>query len=48
MTKCDFCPKSYEGKCYWNSQPFREEDCKKAIELMIKALSKLKSGFINK
>lgn len=38
MTKCDFCTKSGpEGKCSWSRQAFREEDCEKAIKLMIRA-----------
>lgn len=39
MTKCDFCTKSSpNGKCYWSVQAFREDDCKDAIKLMIKAI----------
>ena len=39
MTKCDFCTKSGpNGKCFWSMQSTRETDCRKAIELMVKAL----------
>lgn len=39
MTKCDFCTKSSpDGKCSWVFQAFREDDCEKAIELMVKTL----------
>lgn len=39
MTKCDFCTMSYpNGKCYWASRVAAEDDCKKAIKRMIKAL----------
>lgn len=39
MTKCDFCIKSNpSGKCYWIFQTARENDCRKAIELMTKTL----------
>lgn len=41
MTKCDFCTKSHEGKCFWTFQSEREADCKEAIELMIKTLSNI-------
>lgn len=38
MTKCDFCTKSDpEGKCLWNTQSFREDDCEKAINRMVRA-----------
>lgn len=44
MTKCDFCTKSSpSGKCYWNLQGSREDDCRKAIELMTKALQSIGS-----
>ena len=39
MTKCDFCKASLpNGKCYWTLQGSREDDCKKAIKLMVEAL----------
>ena len=42
MTKCDFCTKSSPGgKCYWSMQAAREDDCKKAIEKMVKALKNI-------
>ena len=42
MTKCDFCTKSSpQGKCYWSLQSCRENDCRKAIELMTKALQNI-------
>lgn len=45
MTKCDFCTKSNtQGKCYWSIQSCRENDCRKAIELMIKALQGIGSN----
>lgn len=44
MTKCDFCKMSDSfGVCYWFSQPNREDDCKKAIKKMTKALSSMNS-----
>lgn len=43
MTKCDFCTKSNKnGKCFWSTSA-RESDCRRAIELMIKALQGSKS-----
>ena len=40
MTKCDFCTySSPDGKCFWSSQVAASSYCKKAIELMVKALS---------
>lgn len=40
MTKCDFCTESSpSGKCFWTSPACREDYCKKAIALMVKALS---------
>lgn len=42
MTKCDFCTQSSpSGKCFWSSQPLREDDCEKAIERMTKALQNI-------
>ena len=39
MTKCDFCKRSGpDGNCFWSSQSARENDCEKAIKLMIKTL----------
>lgn len=39
MTKCDFCKMSSpNGKCFWLSQAAREDDCRKAIKLMVEAL----------
>lgn len=39
MTKCDFCTKSLpNGKCWWLSINNREDDCRKAIKLMVEAL----------
>ena len=39
MTKCDFCEKSSpDGKCYWTMVVLREDDCRKAIDRMTKAL----------
>lgn len=39
MTKCDFCVKSTpQGVCTWSMQSLREDDCEKAIKLMVKAL----------
>lgn len=41
MNKCDFCTmSSLRGKCFWNSQVAREDDCKKAIKRMSEALEK--------
>ena len=41
MTKCDFCTMSApNGRCCWNFQASREDDCKKAIKQMVKALRK--------
>ena len=41
MTKCDFCTMSSpRGKCFWASRVAREDDCKKAINRMTKALGK--------
>lgn len=41
MRKCDFCTQSSpSGKCYWSSQPNREYDCKKAIEIMQSVLKR--------
>lgn len=38
MKKCDFCSKSLpNGKCWWKTIA-REDDCKKSIELMVKAM----------
>ena len=43
MTKCDFCIQlSPNGKCHWSTQAAREDDCKKAIEKMVKALGNVK------
>ena len=43
LTKCDFCTKSQpNGKCWWHLQSIREEDCKKAIKSMVKALGRRK------
>lgn len=40
MNKCYFCEKSTpEGKCWWAIQSWRENDCRKAIERMIKAFN---------
>lgn len=40
MTKCDFCEKSSpKGECYWTLAALRDDDCKKAIERMMKALN---------
>lgn len=41
MTKCDFCNRSYEGKCLWTSYSKREFDCDKAIALMIRTLTNI-------
>ena len=39
MKKCDFCTMSSpSGKCYWDLQLDRKEDCQKAIEKMTTAL----------
>lgn len=39
MTKCDFCSKSLpNGKCWWTSVIGREDDCEKAIRLMVETL----------
>lgn len=39
MNKCDFCTKSTpSGSCTWNMQSLREDDCERAIKLMVKAL----------
>lgn len=39
MTKCDFCTKSSsDGKCYCDFQFIREDNCKKAIDRMVKAM----------
>lgn len=39
MTKCDFCIQSNpNGECHWSIQAARDDDCKKAIEKMVKAL----------
>ena len=39
MTKCDFCTQSRpDGTCKYSSQWVREDYCKKAINLMVKAL----------
>lgn len=39
LIKCDFCPMSGpDGKCFWSAQPLREDDCEKAIKLMVKVL----------
>lgn len=46
MTKCDFCIKSHEGKCFWNFQSERETDCKEAIKLMIKTLSNINLNLV--
>lgn len=50
MTKCDFCTKFHNGKCYWLSTLCAESDCKKAIELMTRALRGvgIKAGGKNK
>lgn len=41
MTKCNFCPMSSpSGKCFYACQTTREDDCKKAINKMAKALQK--------
>lgn len=38
MTKCDFCTKSLpNGNCWWSSIG-REDDCRRAIKLMVEAL----------
>lgn len=40
MTKCDFCTKSSsDGKCYCDFQFIREDNCKKAIDRMVKAMA---------
>ena len=39
MNKCDFCTKSTpQGVCTWSMHSLREDDCEKAIKLMVKAL----------
>ena len=43
MKKCDFCTQcDQNGKCVWTLQGLRQEHCKKAIKLMVKALGKEK------
>lgn len=39
MTKCDFCTEYIpeDKECYWISQAYRRDYCKKAIENMVKA-----------
>ena len=41
MTKCDFCTKYHNGKCYWSSSMAASLDCEKAIERMIKVLQSI-------
>lgn len=41
MTKCDFCTKSdSKGKCSWSIQSFRENDCEKAINRMVRVFGR--------
>lgn len=43
MNKCGFCTQSApDGECCHTVQAPREQHCKKAIELMVKALGKKK------
>lgn len=45
MTKCDYCTKSNsDGKCYWYSQKLRENDCDKAIRLMMEVQKNIGSN----
>lgn len=40
MKKCDFCIKSSPNRCcFWACQTARENDCSKAIDKMVRALS---------
>lgn len=42
MTKCDFCTASTpSGKCSWELQSNRGDDCKKAIKRMTEAIKSL-------
>jgi len=41
MTKCDFCTKYHNGKCFWTSASAATSDCEKAIKLMIKTLQNI-------
>ena len=39
MTKCDFCTKSMNGKCWWTLQVYaKEKCCLEAIKRMTEAL----------
>lgn len=38
MTKCDFCTKFHNGKCFWSNALLASTDCEKAINSMTKAL----------
>lgn len=43
MTKCDFCTMSDpRGKCFWSNRVAAENNCRKAIERMVEALSREK------
>lgn len=43
MTKCDFCPKYHNGKCFWLSAVAATYDCEKAIKRMIEALQNVQT-----
>lgn len=41
MTKCDFCTRYHNGKCYWRSTMAAASDCERAIKRMIKAFQSI-------
>lgn len=41
MTKCDFCTRYHNDKCYWLSAMAATSDCERAIKRMTKALQNI-------
>lgn len=44
MTKCDFCTRYHNCRCYWISAMATTLDCERAIKRMIKALQNIGNG----
>lgn len=42
MNKCDFCIQSVNGKCSIEHTSYRITYCRSAIDILIKAISKMK------
>lgn len=49
MKKCDFCTMCLpDGKCFWDIQAMREDDCERAIKRMMKILLELNKDRVQK